>query len=302
MNRAAGRWAGIAEVYDGQGRYLGSGADQRHVQPQSDGLTRIDVSFVGPLVMSGHYLIKECGDHRLYQGPANVGYAETLSDSLIDANAYWAGWGLNQRFFLMISDDGATQFSLALMSRGEQVLYTILGENHRVEDDGHHLPAHLAEQLIVSGTAYDRQDDPCAGRGCLLLHRVGGWHGTLTTLGADRRIVAQHEYHEAVQSENGGLTVSQSGGQYVNACDLRLTTNGWQAWTGAGDVVGSYNLSGGRALSGQFHDLRANIRAWRREVASCDGSRKAVVRVYYRGGERIGIEYGLLTYDGEAHG
>jgi hypothetical protein len=302
MNKAAGRWAGIAEVYDGQGRYLGSGADQRHVLAHTDGLTRIDVSFVGPLVMSGHYVIKDCGDHRLYQGPANVGYAETLSDSLIDANAYWAGWGLSQRFFLMTSDDGATQFSLALMSRGEQVLYTIIGENHRVEDVSHSLPPTLAEQMIVSGTAYDRQDDPCAGRGCLLLHREGVWRGTLTALNAGREIIAQTAFEERVQGGDRSVILSESGGHFFNACDLCLTTNGWQAWTGAGDVVGSYNLSGGRARSGQFHDLRANVRVWRREVASCDGSRKAVVRVNYRGGERIGIEYGLLTFEGTAHG
>ncbi|MBL8046128.1 MAG: hypothetical protein JNL09_06280, partial [Anaerolineales bacterium] len=40
-----GRWAGTAEVFSGEGRFLGNGADNRHVQDLGGGRTRIDVSF-----------------------------------------------------------------------------------------------------------------------------------------------------------------------------------------------------------------------------------------------------------------
>ena len=160
FTQGVGRWAGNAEVFDSQGCFLGDGSDYRNVQALAGGRVRIDVSFVGPFKHSGHYFIQNEGDHRLYQGPANVGYAETLSDSLVDANAYWSTLGLSQRFFLMVLPDGQTQLSLAQMARGEQLLYVVVGENHRVpEGEG------PAQPVLVSGTAYDLADDPTAGRG-----------------------------------------------------------------------------------------------------------------------------------------
>ena len=77
---------------------------------------------------------------------------------------------------------------------------------------------------------------------------------------------------------------------------MTLKSNGWEAWSTPGDLVGSYSLSGGRALSGNFHFLHEEQRVWRREVASHDGSYKAVVHMIYRGGKRIGVQYGVLRF------
>ena len=38
---------------------------------------------------------------------------------------------------------------------------------------------------------------------------------------------------------------------------------------------------------------------WRREVASLDGSTKAVLHIWYRGEERLGALYGTLTFNPE---
>ena len=77
---------------------------------------------------------------------------------------------------------------------------------------------------------------------------------------------------------------------------INLKTNGWQAWSESGPVVGSYSLSGGRALSGQFHFQETGLRLWRREVVSHDGRCKAVVHLWYRGGQRIGAQFGVLQF------
>ena len=77
-----------------------------------------------------------------------------------------------------------------------------------------------------------------------------------------------------------------------------LSTNQWQAWaTETSDVVGSYSLSGGRALSGQFYHREAHLRCWRREVVTLDGTRKAVVQHWYRGGKRIGSQFGVMEFE-----
>jgi len=55
-------------------------------------------------------------------------------------------------------------------------------------------------------------------------------------------------------------------------------------------------LSGGRALSGQFHHRKAHLRVWRREVATLDGNRKAIVQHWYRGGQRVGTQFGVLEF------
>lgn len=286
--RGVGRWVGSAEVYDGRGRFVGNGMDMRHVQTVDPQTTRIDVSFIGPFKASGHYFIRDEGDYRLYQGPVNVGYAETLSQGLVSAHAYWPSLGLSQRFFLMVLPDDQTQLSLALMSRGEELLYAVVGENKRVGDDNPTIP-HL-----VSGTAYDLADDPTAGRGGSYLFRRGLWAGTVTCLDAERQVIGTVAYEEGCD-ENTCLTISGSwdGAGYRYA----LRTNGWQAWTPAsGEAVASFSLYGGRALSGQVYDVARGLRCWRREVVASDGLSKAIVHIWYRGDARVGYQFGLLTF------
>ncbi len=154
FKQGMGRWAGNAEVFDTYGHFLGNGSDYRNVQSLDNGRVRIDVSFVGPFKHSGHYFIQQEDDHRLYEGPANIGYAETLSENLVDANAYWPALGLSQRFFLM-TVDGDLQLSLAQMSRGEHMMYVVVGQNDRVPDSSPN-----PQPTLTSGTHYDLQNDP----------------------------------------------------------------------------------------------------------------------------------------------
>lgn len=291
FSQGFGRWAGTAEVFSGEGRFLGNGADQRQVQDLGGGRTRIDVAFVGPFKHAGYYEIQSAADHRLYLGPANVGYAETLSPSLVDAHAYWAALGLSQRFFLMVLPDGQTQLSLALMSRGEQLVYAVVGQNDRVPEGAASPPPSL-----VSGTSYDLAADPTAGRGAVLLHRAGQWVGELEALDGERRPAGRVPYKETVRPTGEGLAVTITGGFARRPRRMTVRTNGWQAWTAPGATVGSYSLSGGRALSGDFHYLDQTLRIWRREVVRHDGAQKAVVHVAYRGGQRVGVQFGVLAF------
>lgn len=296
FSQGVGRWAGNAEVFDRAGRFVGNGADYRHVQAQPDGRVRIDVSFVGPFKHSGHYFIQDRGDHRLYEGPANIGYAETLSESLVDAHAYWPALGLSQRFFLMVLG-GQVQLSLAQMARGEDLLYVVVGQNDRVPDE-----APNPQPALVSGIHYDLAADPSAGRGAVLLHRPGCWRGTLTALNPARQTLGYFDYAETVrQPTPNQVQVTYAGGAFdPNPRVLLCHTDHWHGWASAeADVVGSYSLSGGRALSGQFYHRAVHWRCWRREVATLDGSHKAVVQHWYRGGERLGTQFGMLTFEPE---
>ena len=300
--QAVGQWSGAAEVYDGNGTFLGYASDRRQVQRVDDGKRlRIDLSFVGPFSFNGHYFIEDHGPNRLYQGPANCGFAETLAPELVDANAYWPLTGLTQRFMLYILPGGQKQLSLALMSRGEQLLYTVVGENTRVVPDA--LPPPLP---MLNGTAYDRRDDPNAGRGASLLHRPGMWSGTLSAVDASleplrHSIVSQSVSLKIEKSQDiralTSLKIDTVGGCFDSAdSHIMLHSNGHQAWSELGDVVGSYSLWGGRALSGVFHHLSRQLRVWRREVVAHDGTYKVVLNLWYRGGVRVGVEYGVLTY------
>jgi len=294
--RGLGNWLGTAEVFDGNGRFIGNATDRRHVKKQPDDVgenrIRIDLSFVGPMKFAGHYYIEDHTVYRLYKGPANTGYAETLASNLIDANAYWPITGLTQRFFLMILPDGNRQMSLGLMSRGEKLIYAVVGEYHRIESEYDGIPT------LVNGTGYDLHDDPAAGRGEILLHRSGTWSGELSTLDGDLNALESTPYQEAVSNQDDNLSVTIDGAAFApGAHDMALKTNQWEAWSPPGDVVGSYSLSGGRALSGNFHYLQENLRVWRREVACHDGSMKAVVHTWYRGGERVGVQFGVLSFD-----
>jgi len=290
FKQGLGRWAGNAEVFDSKGCFLGNGSDYRNVQSLPEGRVRIDVSFVGPFKHSGHYFIQQQDDHRLYEGPANIGYAETLSENLVDANAYWSALGLSQRFFLMIVD-GNLQLSLAQMSRGEHMMYVVVGQNDRVPED-----TPVPQPTVVSGNHFDLQDDPTSGRGEILLHRPGRWNGELSAIDGDRKSLGKFSYSEKF---NGDMKVTLEGGAFDKSTrHFQLSTNGWQAWTPENpDIVGSYSLSGGRALSGQFYHREAHLRCWRREVVTLDGTRKAVVQHWYRGGQRVGSQFGVMEFE-----
>lgn len=298
FSQGIGRWLGTAEVYDGNGRFLGNATDQRHVQQVvGEDAVRIDLSFVGPFKFAGHYTIADHKTHRLYQGPANYGFAETLSNGLIDANAYWPVTGLSQRFFLMVLPDGQRQLSLALMSRGEQLIYVVVGDYVRVADEEGYLP----NPTLLDGTSYDLADDPAGGRGQILMHRHGRWSGTLTQLDETLEVYHTTPYLEMVTTDSRGLEVTTEPNAFgLSPHTTIFQTNGWQAWTPAGEVVGSYSLSGGRALSGQFHHLSQNLRVWRREVINHDGTIKAVLHNWYRGGVRVGVQFGVLTFEAAA--
>ena len=290
FTQGLGRWADSAEVFDTHGHFLGNGSDYRNVQQLDNGRVRIDVSFVGPFKHSGHYFIQQEDDHRLYEGPANIGYAETLSENLIDANAYWSALGLSQRFFLMTVDEDV-QLSLAQMSRGEHMMYVVVGQNDRVPDSSPN-----PQPTLTSGTHYDLQDDPAAGHGEILLHRSGHWHGELAALDSERKNLGKFFYSENITQD---LNVTIDGGAFDSVTrHLSLVTNHLQAWaTDTSDVVGSYSLSGGRALSGQFYHREAHLRCWRRDVVTLDGKRKAIVQHWYRGGLRVGLQFGVLNFE-----
>jgi hypothetical protein len=294
FSQGIGRWAGNAEVFDSKGCFLGNGSDYRNVQALPEGRVRIDVSFVGPFKHSGHYFIQQQDDHRLYEGPANIGYAEALSENLVDANAYWPALGLSQRFFLMIVD-GNLQLSLAHMSRGEHMMYVVVGQNDRVPEDSPN-----PQPTVVSGTHYDLQDDPTCGRGEILLHRPGRWSGELSALDGEKKSLGKKRYEETITPiKEGMIGLRIEGGTFEpEVRKMSLVTNQWQAWaTDDSEIVGSYSLSGGRALSGQFYHRDAHLRCWRREVVTLDGTRKAVVQHWYRGGQRIGSQFGVMEFE-----
>jgi len=288
-----GTWSGTAEVYGGDGTFLGNGSDQRFARnEEEDGRVRIDLAFIGPLKFSGHYYIKPNGKSRAYQGPANTGGAESVGENAVDANGYWPITGLSQKFFLAMLPDHATQLHFSMMFRGEQLIYTIVSESQRVLDNGSaNIPG------LVTGTSYDLQDDPKAGRDSILLHRSGTWSGELQRFDGDLTLIDTNPYEEHVAVTHEGLEVAIRGSLAGDDQRFSLTTNDRQAWTSMGPAVGSYNLSGGRALAGTFHHLEAGLRVWRREVATSDGQLKAVLHNWYRGGQRIGAQYGVLRFN-----
>ena len=288
-----GSWRGSAEVYDGRGRFLGGGCDARAVRRRRDDQTvEVEVSFTGPFRMSGRYIIADRGDHRLYQGPLNYGCAEAFGEGLVDANNYWPDLGFSQRLFLMVLPGGEAQLSLALLSRGERAVYAVVGEYGRGPS---------AAPAVVAGSAHDLSDDPRAGRPVSLLERPGTWSGTLSVTGPDGSGAGAAEYAERVEPAEAaagerGLTVSVAGSGFAADAAVTFATDGWHHWTGAGAVVGSLSLWGGRALSGNLLFDDGRLRLWRREVARSDGSGKAVLHTWYRGGSRVGVAYGVLDF------
>jgi len=287
-----GRWAGTAEVYGGDGRFVGNGTDQRFARTVDDeGQVRIDLAFVGPLKFSGHYYIRPEGKSRSYLGPVNTGFAESVGDGAGDGNGYWPVTGLSHKLFLAMLPDQATQLHLSLMFRGEHLIYTIVSEAQMLVDDN---PAQVPG--LVSGIGYDLQDDPTAGRKEVLLHRAGVWSGNLTTYDGDLKPLESTLCEEEVHREGEDLRVSLRGTFAGEDLEYRLKTNGWHAWSHMGTTVGSYNLSGGRALSGTLHHLDRGLRVWRREIVTSDGKTKAVLHNWYRGGQRVGSQQGILHF------
>ena len=318
FSQGLGEWIGSAEVYDGNGRLAGMGRDTRTVQATDPaGLITVEVTFEGPFSLSGMYTIADHGTHRTYEGPLNLGFAEVLGDGLIAARNYWPSLGLSQRFFLMVLPGGDNQLSLALLSRGDQLRWTVVGE-YRRQVEASEPP--VAPPKPIDAAAV--RDDPTAGRGHLLLLRPGRWSGQLHRLDGDLRPSGTVDYLETVGASGDGpagqasesLTLAASGdGPAGAASEARkvelsgldfapdasfvLESDGWTAWTPAGDFAGSAALSGGRGLSGHFHNDPAGRRVWRREVASLDGTTKAVLHIWYRGEERLGALYGTVAFE-----
>jgi hypothetical protein len=257
-----------------------------------DGRTRIDLSFVGPIKFAGHYYIKTDEDRRIYQGPVNCGEAHYLGKNAVSAYAYWPAIGMSQKFFLMMTPDGQKQVSLALMSRGEHLLYAIIGENTRAQ-----LNEPLDPKSLISGAACDLEKDPAAGYSEVLLHRAGLYEGEIsTTLEGDKGTQAL-AMRQSISVKNNEIESRVEGSQFLSTpTQCRLKTNNWQAWTEAGSFVGSYSMYGGRALSGIFHDLSKNIRVWRREVVTTNGAIKCLVNIWYEGEKKIGCEWGFLRF------
>ena len=303
FSQGLGEWIGSAEVYDANGRFAGMGRDTRTVRADDGaGRVTVDVTFEGPFSLAGTYTIADHGTHRTYEGPLNLGRAEVLGDGLVATHNYWPSLGLSQRFFLMVLPGGDHQLSLALLSRGDQLRWTVVGE-YRRQAEVSQSPPPAVEPIDPAAVS----DDPSAGRGRLLLLRPGRWSGQLHRLDCDLEPSGTVDFVETVAAASdgpagqasGALTVELSGLDFAPDASFVLESDGWTAWTPAGDFAGSAALSGGRGLSGHFHNDPAGCRVWRREVASLDGSTKAVLHIWYRGEERLGALYGTVAFDPE---
>ncbi len=345
FQRGEGRWQGVAEVYDSQGRYAGPGHETRVVRRDLesgaggaggvDGAVEVDVSFEGPFSLSGTYRISNLENHRRYEGPLNYGYAEVLGEDLVDANNYWPDLGLSQRFWLMVMPDGTTQLSLALLSRGEQAAYTVVGEYHRspdgegegddgdaqgdAEDQAEAAPhveeaSQAAEAPHAEEAAHVRHADaeaaPQASHAdaeggvdsktdadAAPLLRPGTWSGRLQLLDVYLGSAGQTNYSEhTARDDQGRLIVSMPSTDFASGPEVVLSCDEQGLWSAPGDITGSASIWGGRALAGQFLYVKDGLRLWRREVVTRCGNLKGVVHIWYRGGARIGITYGALEF------
>ena len=290
FQRGEGHWLGAAEVYDAAGRYAGEGLDSRAVRRDlDDGTVEVEVSFAGPFRIAGSYVIADRGDHRLYQGPLNYGYAEVLGDGLVDTNNYFSDVGFSQRLMLMVLPGGEAQLSLALLSRGEQPAYTVVGEYNRRPGP---------EPAPAANSGRGPAGEAWSGRPHSLLERPGTWSGTLQVLDATGAAAGFTDYAERTEPAEDGrkLSVSMSGSGFAADEAILFSTDGRQHWTGGGRVVGSESTWGGRALAGNLLFGDDRLRLWRREVVRHDGSCKGVLHTWYRGGTRVGVAYGAVDF------
>ena len=297
FSQGVGEWIGAAEVYDAEGRFAGMGRDTRTVTADDQaGRVTVEATFDGPFSLSGAYTIADHGSHRIYEGPLNVGYAEALGDGLVAAHNYWPDLGLSQRFFLMVLPGGDRQLSLALLSRGDRLCWTVVGENWRRVGASAPVPASAAPMDPQA-----LRDDPAAGRGELLLLRPGRWSGQMNCLAGHGESSGLFDYAEVVIADGDDWALEMSGDGVGPDLSFGLECDGWSVWTPAGrarpgQLAGSGTLCGGRAVSGQFFAGDDGLRLWRREVASGDGTRKAVLHMWYRGEQRVGTAHGTLTF------
>ena len=279
-------------MYDASGRFVSNAMDQRFARTvDEDGRVRIDLAFIGPLKFAGHYTIQDHGAHRIYEGPANTGFAEPVGPNAIDANGYWPSTGLTQRFFLAKLPSGDKQLHFSLMSRGEQPIYTILSESHLVPDDGS-----ATVPGLVPGIGHDFVSDPAAGRDQVLLHRSGTWSGTVSRFAENLKPIGENEMEERVVEEDGTIAWSLRGSLAPDNLKATFKTDGWMGWSDFGETVGSYSLYGGRAMAGNLNQIASGLRVWRREVSTNDGQTKAILHTWYRGGQRIGAQQGFLNF------
>lgn len=294
---AEGQWLGTAEVYSGAGEFLGNGVDNRHVKTDlDDGRVRIDLSFTGPFKFAGHYVIDDRGTHRAYQGPLNYGFAEAIGSSAVQAHNFWPAIGMSQRFFLFMLPSGDKQLSLALMSRGEQLCYAVVGENDRVKACG--VDEVTVPPSLQTGTSFDLAGDPTAGRGELLLQRSGTWKGLVTSVDRDLAVTGEYVHEERLQAEGGRGTMHFASPHCGDGeLESRFQTAGSLSWAAEGDALGSTSMSGGRAASSMFHVPRVGLRLWRREVASQDGTVKAIIQNWYQGETRVAVDVGVLSFE-----
>ena len=128
------------------------------------------------------------------------------------------------------------------------------------------------------------------------------WRGVLRTLDEGLEPTQETSYYEAISITENGLHVTTEGSAFdpeKRSFALRVKDSlAWVPAEEALEVAGSYSLSGGRALSGGFHHLEKALRVWRREVVSHDGTLKAVLHTWYRGGARVGVQFGVLKFEG----
>jgi len=289
LSQGIGNWTGISEVYDGNGKFIGNASDQRTLVQNDDETYTVTVNIFGPLMVNGQYNIRLASDHHTHLGQVNFGYAEQNNNELLASNNYWAQWGLSESSFVLVSPKIHSQLSLSLLKRGEQLIYTLVGEYHDTNTN-------IAVPNAV-GTPLDRHNDPNAGRTQHLLHRAGTWSGEVTVIDENLAPMGRAHYTENVRVHQEQLMVTTEGGGFTPMKrSFRMKTNGWQAWSDPGDVVGSYNIAGGRALVGNFHYVGADRRIWRREVATSDGQHKAIVHYIYHGDKRVGVQYGILSF------
>lgn len=289
LSQGIGNWIGISEVYDGNGHFIGNASDQRTITENDDGTYTVNVNTFGPLMVNGQYKVRIAPDHHTHLGQTNYGYAEQINNELLASNNYWEQWGLSETSFVLVSPATHSQLSLSLLKRGEQLIYTLVGEYH--DNEGNlQFPKTL-------GIPVDRHDDPVAGHQSHIMHRAGTWAGEVTVIDENLAPMGRAHYTENIRIHQEKLMVTTEGGGFTPMKrSFRMTTNGWQAWSDPGDVVGSYNMFGGRALVGSLHYVGADRRIWRREVATVDGQHKAILHYIYHGDKRVGVQYGMLEF------